>query len=69
MNLKPFRILCGARCAAALIATGLALLVAGPATAKPLKIGTVAWAGFSPLSVADAKGFWKEQGFFAVFSG
>jgi NitT/TauT family transport system substrate-binding protein len=62
MNPKPFRILCGARCAAALIATGLALLVAGPATAKPLKIGTVAWAGFSPLSVADAKGFWKEQG-------
>lgn len=37
-------------------------MVGADLAAKPLKVGTVAWAGFSPLNVADAKGFWKEQG-------
>lgn len=36
--------------------------VASTAAAKPLKIGTVAWAGFSPLNVADTQGFWKAEG-------
>jgi len=32
------------------------------AEAKTYKIATTHWVGFSPLNVADAKGFWKEQG-------
>ena len=62
MNFKLFRKLGASRCAAALVAAGLAIVSADTAMAKPLKIGTVAWAGFSPLNVAEAKGFWKEQG-------
>jgi NitT/TauT family transport system substrate-binding protein len=30
--------------------------------AKTYKIATTHWIGFSPLNVADVKGFWKEQG-------
>ncbi|MDX2110398.1 MAG: ABC transporter substrate-binding protein [Verrucomicrobiota bacterium] len=37
-------------------------LCISPLLAAPLKIGTVGWIAFSPLDVADAKGFWKEQG-------
>jgi len=33
-----------------------------PAGAAPLRVGTVAWAGFSALNVAEVKGFWKDQG-------
>lgn len=41
----------------------VALLGVAPvAAAKSLKIGTVAWAGFSPLNVADTQGFWKAEG-------
>ena len=43
------------------LALGL-LGIAPLAAAKPLKIGTVAWAGFSPLNVADTQGFWKAEG-------
>ncbi len=33
-----------------------------PTPSRTYKIGMVHWAGFSPLNVADAKGFWEEQG-------
>ncbi len=38
------------------------LFLSGMAHAKTYKIATVAWAGWSPANVADAKGFWKEEG-------
>lgn len=37
-------------------ASGLSLV------ARPLTVGTVCWAGFSDLNVAEAKGFWAKQG-------
>lgn len=43
----------------------LMLIFGGPAMAEEqttYKIATVPWAGWSPLLVAEAKGFWAEQG-------
>lgn len=37
-------------------------VMALPAAAGPLRIGTVAWMGWSPLHVAREKGFWKDRG-------
>jgi NitT/TauT family transport system substrate-binding protein len=33
-----------------------------PAAAQPYRVATVAWIGWSPLHVAEVKGFWAEQG-------
>jgi len=40
----------------------IVLTAFSPAEARPYKIGMTQWIGSSPLSVADAKGFWKELG-------
>jgi NitT/TauT family transport system substrate-binding protein len=45
-----------------LIITLFSLLLPAAAGARTYKIATVAWAGWSPLHVAQAKGFWKDQG-------
>ena len=38
------------------------LVFTGMAHARTYKLGVVPWAGWSPTHVADANGFWKEQG-------
>lgn len=48
--------------AAILTTTIVALLPCPPLSAKTYKIASTHWVGFSPLNVAEAKGFWKEQG-------
>lgn len=45
-----------------LLATLLILAVPFMATAKSYRIATVPWAGWSPVHVAQEKGFWKDQG-------
>lgn len=40
----------------------LALAVALPAAATPLKIGTVAWVGYGPFYVAEQKGLFRKAG-------
>lgn len=45
-----------------LLAALLPLLFSALAEARGYKVGTVAWIAYSPLNVADAKGFWKDQG-------
>ncbi|WP_374338145.1 ABC transporter substrate-binding protein [Leeia sp.] len=30
--------------------------------ARPIRVGMIHWIAFSPLNVAESKGFWKEQG-------
>jgi len=40
----------------------IGLILCGTAYGRTYKIGIVAWAGWSPVNVADVKGFWKEQG-------
>lgn len=37
------------------------LLLAASAEAKPYKIAMIPWIAWSPASVAEAKGFWKEE--------
>ncbi len=44
------------------LAAFLCFLWCPPAGAAQLRVGTVCWAGFSGLNVADAKGFWSQQG-------
>ncbi|MDM8525834.1 ABC transporter substrate-binding protein [Desulfococcaceae bacterium HSG8] len=39
-----------------------ALLLTSMAHARTYKIAIVPWAGWSPANVAEAKGFWKEEG-------
>ena len=41
---------------------GLCFILVSTVQARTYKIGVVPWAGWSPIHVADAKGFWKEQG-------
>ncbi|MBF0552023.1 MAG: hypothetical protein HQK60_16000, partial [Deltaproteobacteria bacterium] len=38
------------------------VMAAGSAQARTYKIGTVHWIAFSPVNVAEVKGFWKDQG-------
>ena len=38
------------------------IILCPQAHAKTYKIAMTHWVGFSPLNVADVKGFWKEQG-------
>ena len=45
-----------------LAATAIALLAAVPAQAETIKIGLQPWLGYGPLWIAEAKGFFKEQG-------
>jgi len=40
----------------------LVVVVSSMAQARTYKIGVVPWTGWSPVHVAEAKGFWKEQG-------
>lgn len=47
---------------AAVVAAFAFLGISQMAQARTYKVGMIHWAGFSPLNVADAKGFWKEQG-------
>lgn len=44
-----------------LVSLALLLFLTSSAHAKTYKIGLVPWAGFSTASVAEAKGFWKEE--------
>lgn len=37
------------------------VLLWAPSLSAKIRVGTVPWAGFSALNVADAKGFWKAQ--------
>ncbi len=41
---------------------GLCFILVSTVQARTYKIGVVPWAGWAPIHVADAKGFWKEQG-------
>lgn len=45
-----------------LLTIAIALLFTVPGFAKDYKIGMIHWIAYSPLNVADVKGFWKEQG-------
>src|ERR1051325_4869485 len=51
--------LCIALCLTLSIASGCSESSVAPRT---YHVGMVQWAAFAPLNVADAKGFWKEQG-------
>jgi NitT/TauT family transport system substrate-binding protein len=44
------------------IAIVLTFFSAAPALARPYQIGMIHWIAYSPLNVADAKGFWRQQG-------
>jgi NitT/TauT family transport system substrate-binding protein len=45
-----------------LAATAIALLATTSAQAETIKIGLQPWLGYGPLWIAEAKGFFKEQG-------
>ena len=45
-----------------LVVAGIVFLLAGPAFPRTYKIGMIHWIAYSPLNVADVKGFWKNQG-------
>jgi NitT/TauT family transport system substrate-binding protein len=44
------------------LSLGCTNTIVDPAPPRIYHVGMVQWAAFSPLNVADAKGFWKDQG-------